>query len=263
MITATIALLVAFSQDQEMSPAGRFVYEWMSRNIEHGSSMPVPEDVGNASLSDLVKATFHSVHYREFPLQEVPPKPMATRNLFSVKTDGTVSHFKLRKSFAKAFVSMARPIRKGNLKSLAMGYAQASTVFSQDGMFQFVFHESKITSRTDGDRMFVTVVAPVVERAGDTGSLTATLEFKDEPRVDTYRLVSVTEKDTIKPGVRPVCQCTLLLDANPRVRLMAERDLLIMGRSAESYIREQRALASPELRVEIDRVWRRILNGER
>lgn len=254
---------IPFGQDPEVSPSGQLVFEWMRKNIEQGSSMPLPTDVGNAVSSDVVKATFHSVHYREFPLQEVPPKPMAMRNLFAVRSDGTVLHFKTRKGFAKAFASMARPVKKGNLKGLAIGYVQASTVFSQDGMFQFVFSESKVISKAEGERLLVTVVAPVVERAGDTGSLTATLEFKDEPNVDTFRLVGITEKDTVKPGVRPICQCTLLLDANPRVRLMAERDLLIMGKSAEPYIKEQRALASPALRVAIDRVWQKILAGER
>jgi hypothetical protein len=40
---------------------------------------------------------------------------------------------------------------------------------------------------------------------------------------------------------------------------MAEQDLLVMGRAAKPYLDEQRAIASPELRDEIDRVWQQIL----
>jgi hypothetical protein len=41
---------------------------------------------------------------------------------------------------------------------------------------------------------------------------------------------------------------------------MAEKDILVMGRSARPYLDEQRAKASPDLRKAIDRVWRRIVD---
>jgi hypothetical protein len=54
-----------------------------------------------------------------------------------------------------------------------------------------------------------------------------------------------------------------LLDADPIVRRMAEQDLLIMGSAAKSYLDEQRAKASPELRRAIDRLWQRIVDEGR
>jgi hypothetical protein len=99
------------------------------------------------------------------------------------------------------------------------------------------------------------VVGKFVVTQGGKGELTATLGFDDRGR-----LSKASEVDTIKPGVRPICQATKLLDADPLVRRMAERDLLVMGRACRDYLEEQRAKAGPELQKAIDRVWRRIID---
>lgn len=59
--------------------------------------------------------------------------------------------------------------------------------------------------------------------------------------------------------MRPICQATKLLDADPIVRKMAERSIQIMGRAARGYLEEQRAQAAPDLQQAIDRMWQRIL----
>jgi hypothetical protein len=76
-------------------------------------------------------------------------------------------------------------------------------------------------------------------------------------------LVSIQEKSTMRPGIRPICQATKLLDPDPIVRGMAEQDLLVMGRASKPYLDQVRSIAAPELRQAIDRIWRRILNGDR
>jgi hypothetical protein len=76
-------------------------------------------------------------------------------------------------------------------------------------------------------------------------------------------LTSVSEDNQIRRGPRPICQATKLLDPDPVVRKMAEQDLLIMGRAARGYLDEQRARATPALRKAIDRIWERILEGDR
>ena len=54
------------------------------------------------------------------------------------------------------------------------------------------------------------------------------------------------------------------LNANdPIVRRMAERDLVIMGRAAKSYLDEQRAGAGSELQLAIDQIWRLIVQDDR
>ena len=88
---------------------------------------------------------------------------------------------------------------------------------------------------------------------GGNGELTAALEYGKDGK-----LAKVVETAKIRPGPRPICQATKLLDADPIVRRMAEQDLLIMGLFARDYLMEQRELATPELRAAIDRVWQQI-----
>jgi predicted acylesterase/phospholipase RssA len=44
------------------------------------------------------------------------------------------------------------------------------------------------------------------------------------------KLTKAEEKSTLKAGVRPICQPTKLLDTDPLVRRIVEKDLLVMGR---------------------------------
>jgi hypothetical protein len=73
------------------------------------------------------------------------------------------------------------------------------------------------------------------------------------------KLAGIEEANTVKAGVRPICQASKLLDPDPVVRRMAEKDILVMGRAAKEYLEEQRAKASPELKRAIDRIWQRIV----
>jgi hypothetical protein len=83
-------------------------------------------------------------------------------------------------------------------------------------------------------------------------------ELKAELTIKEGKLAGVSEKAAIRPGPRPICQATKLLDADPIVRRIAEQDLLIMGLLARDYLMEQREKATPELRRAIDRVWAQI-----
>ena len=89
--------------------------------------------------------------------------------------------------------------------------------------------------------------------AGGSGTVTASLTFDD-----AGKLAKVSEEAKFRPGPRPICQATKLLDPDAIVRKMAEQDLLIMGLAAREYLNEQRAQAGPELRRAIDRLWQRI-----
>ena len=76
-------------------------------------------------------------------------------------------------------------------------------------------------------------------------------------------LVHIYEKSALRPGVRPICQATKLLDRDPIVRRMAEQDVLVMGRAAKPYLDQVRATARPKLQQAIDRIWQRILDEGR
>ena len=67
----------------------------------------------------------------------------------------------------------------------------------------------------------------------------------------------------LRPGIRPICQATKLLDRDPIVRRMAEQDVLVMGRAAKPYLDQVRATARPKLQQAIDRIWQRILDEGR
>ena len=77
------------------------------------------------------------------------------------------------------------------------------------------------------------------------------------------KFAKAEEKVDLHPGPRPKCHATKLLDPDPVVRAIVEQDLLIMGKAAKPYLDEQRAKAAPELQAAIDRIWERILAGER
>ncbi len=279
MTLAIIGLLAASLQadsqtplEQELKANNQLIVSWLDKNVpaDRRSELPVPID--DALLVDLAKGTtFHSLHFREFPLQMVPPKPFTSRNVFAVSKGLSASGranptapkkmtlWSTRPLLEVAFPKLVREVAKSGMKDMGFEWLKVATVFDQDGFFQFVFDDRNVT--TNG--MTVTARAPVVEKGGDTGVLTATLTFQPGGTSGRYKLVKITESDTIKPGVRPVCQCTLLLDENPVVRRMAERDLLVMGKYAFPYMRDQMAKATPELRKEIERVWKRIENGDR
>jgi hypothetical protein len=76
-------------------------------------------------------------------------------------------------------------------------------------------------------------------------------------------LVHIDEKSALRPGIRPICQATKLLDRDPIVRRMAEQDVLVMGRAAKPYLDQVRATARPRLQQAIDRIWQRILDEGR
>ena len=75
--------------------------------------------------------------------------------------------------------------------------------------------------------------------------------------------VDVQDSSSVRPGVRPICQATKLLDRDPIVRRMAEQDILVMGRMAKPYLDLIRAKSRPKLKQAIDRVWQRIVDEGR
>lgn len=75
--------------------------------------------------------------------------------------------------------------------------------------------------------------------------------------------MQIYEKSALRPGVRPICQATKLLDRDPIVRRMAEQDILVMGCTAKPYLDQVRAASRPKLRQAIERIWQRIVNEGR
>jgi hypothetical protein len=154
------------------------------------------------------------------------------------------------------FLAVVAPVQNQD-QALDVGrsWLRLSVQFSQDGYFRF--SDPVVRGETLGTGEILVGGRDKVA-SGGTGKLKAQLEFDA-----SGALAYVSERRTIKAGVRPICQATKLLDADPIVRRMAERDILVIGRAAKAYLNEQRARATPELRQAIDRMWKRIVAEDR
>ena len=129
-----------------------------------------------------------------------------------------------------------------------------SEELKQDLFYTFSSPEISYLPRDDVPR--VRAHATVV--SGGEGQIDVLIAFGD-----AGSLVQIDEKSSLRPGVRPICQATKLLDRDPIVRRMAEQDILIMGRAARPYLDQIRATARPKLQQAIDRIWQRILTEGR
>lgn len=243
------------------------VAAWMAEKAgqEAGKRLPQPRHVGSAALDALFPDTlFYAVIARQYPVNVMLPTPFAAQNVLVYQKDGTVKLITKPAELQALFMKAVGPIQtQGEGKKVAAAWLRLTQEFSQDGFFRFTVPEEQITTAWQpAGALVVTGKALVVPKGGDKGEITATLIFAGQGN-NPRRLVQITEKRDVQAGVRPICQATKLLDADPIVRRMAEQDLLVMGRAAWPYVSEQREKASPELRREIDRVWKRVLEERR
>lgn len=188
------------------------------------------------------------VRFRVFPVARIMPKGLRASNIFAVNKEGNIEHLKDVKTLEKFFRAHQAPVKNDtDAKAILHAWLSLTPEFYQDGMFkfevldkEFKYEDSKATGR-------VTVMQ------GGNGQINVVLLLDKEGK-----LAKAEEKAAIRPGPRPICQATKLLDADPIVRRIAEQDLLIMGLSAREYLMEQRERATPELRGAIDRLWEQI-----
>jgi hypothetical protein len=138
------------------------------------------------------------------------------------------------------------------MKTAIRAWLRLTQQYHQDGFYTFGIMDDAI--QVEGKTARGTVVA----MKGGSGTLTASFTFDY-----AGKLAKLSEEAKFRPGPRPICQATKLLDKDPVVRRIAEQDLLIMGTAAKEYLDEQRAEASPELRRAIERTWQRIVEAER
>jgi hypothetical protein len=178
---------------------------------------------------------------------------LKSQNLFVVPKDGKLVHLADTKGMESYFKDNLKAVKDDDAAKLAtQAWLVLSQTFRQDGFFKFSVAKNNLKVVDEkGERK---AKGKLVVTQGGKGELSASLSFDD-----SGKLTKVLEESTIKPGVRPICQATKLLDADPLVRRMAEQDILVMGQACKSYLEEQRAKASPELQRAIDRVWKRIV----
>jgi hypothetical protein len=207
---------------------------------------------------------FFEVRFRQYPVAVTTPEGLSASNLFLVQ-NGTVFPLVRPEDLKDFFFDELAPVRdEDHAGDAGLAWLRLSEAFSQDGFFTFAAPQVKVTTSNPGPRpdrrrhrraRVIHVTGSVTVTAGGRGSISVEMDFDSDGVLD-----GVSETRNVLPGVRPICQATKLLDADPLTRRMAEQDILVMGKSAKEYLDEQRAKAKPELKAAIDRIWNRIVD---
>jgi hypothetical protein len=241
--------------DDDIAKAEKIVKDDLARlKGDSAAVQPIKDDAVNRSFP---KYVFFGAFFRQFPVARVLPEGLSSANLYAVGPDGKAQLIKDKDGLVSFFQASIGPVKEDDAaKDAARAYVRLTEELHQDGFFKFKLEDdSTKVGQSDAGK---TATARAVVMSGGNGEIAATLTFDSDGKLKT-----VEEKVNLKPGPRPICQATKLLDADPIVRRIAERDLLIMGRAAKPYLDEQRAKASPELRGAIDAVWRQIVEEDR
>jgi hypothetical protein len=239
---AADAAAKAVKEDLDRFMAARFVMQEVK-----------DEAVGRAFPNHV----FLGVYFRQYPVAQLTPKGMNASNVYAVGPDGKARLLKEAAQLQDFFrTTLGLAAEADPAKDAARAYVRLLEDLHQDGFYKFALQDdsTKVEAGPEGKK----ATARAVVMAGGNGELGATLAFDR-----TGRLQTIMDRVMLKPGPRPICQATKLLDGDPIVRRMAERDLVIMGRAARSYLDEQRAQAAPELQAAIDRIWELILQEDR
>ncbi len=190
---------------------------------------------------------FFVLRFRRYPVEDVPPKPLKTSNVFAVcgKSVTLISDEQQLEKFFKA-----NPPKINGEPSLAdatKSWLYVMRELQKDGFYQFQRPVVSVKSNVSEG------VVEVIGKRGDQGKLTVQMKLVGG------KLNVVRSSADIQQGIRPRCQATRLLDKDPVVREIMRRDILVMGRACKAYLDEVRADASPELREAIDDAWQQIV----
>src|SRR5579871_5344538 len=212
-----------------------------------GTSARVEFVKDDAVTSALPNYYIFSVLFPRYPVARRPPsKDLTASNLFAVDDDGKVTILKDAKELEKFFQTNVTAKSEEQKKRAIRSWLRLAQQYHQDGFYTFRLMDD--ATKVDGNKVSGVVVA----MKGGSGMLKATLTFDDDGKLD-----KVQEEAALRPGPRPICQASKLLDPDPLIRRIVEQDLLLMGVAAKDYLDEQRAKASPELQRAIDRMWQR------
>ena len=210
---------------------------------------------------------FFVLRIPSYPVARPVPADLRPMNLFVLAKDGSLEHLTEAVALQKLLPPLLEAARAREPKRLQSAEAKKDFTrawlritqeFSQDGMYRFSTPEDLLQVVAEKDAWKATGKSVVDPAGGNSGEVSVTLRFDAGGK-----LVQVLENHAVRPGVRPICQATKLLDADPIVRAMAEQDIVVMGRAAAGYLAEQHARATPETRAVIERLWRRIVEEGR
>lgn len=192
------------------------------------------------------------VRFRQYPIGFMPPEPLKVNNLF-YEQKGALSKMSTIEELKAFFFAKLPPVRSesGAREALRAWLALAEEL-ETDGFFRFKEIASEIAPALES--LIVSGGADVLPNNGDKGQIRARLTFDR-----AGKLRAIDHQAKLLAGMRPICQATKLLDADPVVRRMAEQDLLTLGRDAKGYLDFIRPTLSPALQGAVDRIWKRIV----
>ncbi len=197
--------------------------------------------------------TFCAVIFRQWPVPFYPPDDLAYSNVGVIARD-QISFITSTEDLRSFFGQLGPVTDPDAAQDAGRTWLRLSEELEQDLFFTFSEPAVNYSSSQDG----ALVPGQVLVLNGGTGEIDLSMPFDRDGN-----LGDVQETDTVRAGIRPICQATKLLDRDRLVRRMAEQDILVMGRSAKTYLDEQRAKAGPKLRNAIDRIWQRIVDEGR
>ncbi|HJZ54708.1 MAG TPA: hypothetical protein VKE74_07095 [Gemmataceae bacterium] len=235
---------------EDLAKAEQVVKDYLDVKKADGYKLERIDDpaVGRAFPNHLV----YSVIFRQYPVARAAPEGLKSQNLFFV-AGGKLTLVQDAKGLERVFREAAAPAKDEKVAAdVALAWLRFAEELRQDGFYKFKTVE-EATKAGGGNASAKATVS-----AGGNGEIKVELSFDADGK-----LTRASEAAVLKPGPRPICQATKLLDPDPLVRRICEQDLLIMGPPALEYLDEQAAKAPPELRAEIERVRRKILAGER
>ena len=247
-------LLATGPQQSPKADDQQLVEEYLrSHGISGGVVRPVTDDFVGRTFPNF---GFFGVIFRQYPVAVQCPqtKDLKCANLFFVQ-DGRVDFVSSIEDLKFFFAANLGPAPTQDAAAdAASAWLRFSEELKQDLFYTFSSPDVSYTPRDD-----LTILrAHVSVAAGGDGNIDVLMTLGA-----AGSLANVLEKSALRPGVRPICQATKLLDRDRIVRRMAEQDLLVMGRAVKPYLDQVRATARPKLRRAIDLTWQRILNEGR
>jgi hypothetical protein len=258
-VTAGIAAAVPAEKgkqtDEDVKKAEKAVTDYLEK-IKGKDAARVAHVKDEALEKTLPDYIFFAVLYPQYPVGRQPPEGLSASNVLAVDKDGKVKVIKDVKVLEELFKANVTAKDEAKAKDAARAWLRLSQELVQDGFYKFKLMDDATKVKEEKGNKIAS--GTVVVMQGGSGMIEATLTFDEKGQ-----LAKAVDDVKVKPGPRPICQATKLLDDDPVVRRMAEQDLLIMGRAAKPYLDEQRAKASPELQKAIDRVWERIEKEDR
>ena len=224
-----------------------------SHGVSGAILRPVTDDFAGRTFPDF---SFFGVIFRQYPVAVQCPTAMGLKcaNLFFVQ-NGQVDFVSAIEDLKFFFAANLGPVPAQDAAAdAASAWLRFSEELKQDLFYTFSPPDVSYASRPD----LIVVRAHASVAAGGDGNIDVVMTLGA-----AGSFMNVLEKSALRPGVRPVCQATKLLDRDPIVRRMAEQDILVMGRAAKPYLDQIRATARPKLQQAIDAIWQRILNEGR